>query len=57
MNNQDPHRQIENDEMPGAEYPYENDYQDIETSKTPGIPNFMPQMLPDDEIEEGIKIS
>ena len=54
INNQDPLSQIENDETPGAEYPNENDLEDTETNKTSVIPGFMPQILPDDEIAEGI---
>ena len=50
INNQDPHRQIENDE---TEYPYESDSEE-ETNKTSALPNFMPQILPDDEIAKGI---
>ena len=51
INNQDPRSQIENDEIPGAEYPNDNDSEDTETiiQKT-----FIPQILPDDEIAEGI---
>ena len=30
INNQDPHSQIENDETPGTEYPYENDSEDTQ---------------------------
>ena len=50
INNQDPHTQIENDEKSEAEYPNENDSEDIETNKTFAIPNVMPQILPDNEI-------
>ena len=53
-NNQDPQNQIENDEIPGAEYPNDNDLEDTKTNKTSTIPTFMPQMLQDDEIAEGI---
>ena len=53
-NNQGPHSQIENDEIPGAEYPNDNDLEDIETNKTATIPTFMPQVLTDDEIAEAI---
>ena len=49
-NNQDPHRQIENDKIPEAEYPNENDSEDTETNKTSAISNFTPEILPDDEI-------
>ena len=54
INNQGPHSQIENDETPEAEYPNGNDSEDTETNKTSAIPNFMPQILPDDEIAKGI---
>ena len=47
--NQDPNRKIENDETSGAEYPNENDSEDTETNKTFAIPNFMAEILPDDE--------
>ena len=50
INNQDPHSQIENEEKPGAEYPNESDSEKSETNKTSTLPNFMPQILPDDEI-------
>ena len=39
---------------PEAEYPNENDSEDTETNTTCAIPNFMPQILPDDEIAKGI---
>ena len=50
INNQDPHSQIENEEKPGAKYPNESDSEKSETNKTSTLPNFMPQILPDDEI-------
>ena len=50
MRAKDPHSQIENDEIPGAEYPNENDSEVTRTNKTSAIPNFIPQILPDDEI-------
>ena len=53
INNQDPHSQIENDETLEAEYTSENDSEDTETNKTSSIPNFKPQILPDDEIQKG----
>ena len=53
ITNQDPHSQIEKDETPGTEYLLEND-SDTETNKTSAIPNFMPKILPDDEITKGI---
>ena len=34
INNQDPHSQIENDEIPEAEYPNNSDSEDTETNKT-----------------------
>ena len=49
INNQDTHSQIENDEIPGAEYPNDNDSEDTEINKTSTIPTFMPQTLPDDD--------
>ena len=54
INSQDPHSQIENNEIPGAEYPNENVSEDAEANKTFAIPNFMPKILPDDRIVEGI---
>ena len=54
INNQDSYSQIENDEISGAEYTNNNDSEDIETNKTSTIPTFMPQLLPDNEIAEGI---
>ena len=50
INNQDPHSQIENDEIPGAEYLNNNDSEDTETNKILTIPTFMPQILIDNEI-------
>ena len=50
INNKDPHSQIENEEKPGAEYPNKSDSEESETNKTSTLPNFMPQILPDDEI-------
>ena len=49
INNQDTHSQIENDELPGAEYPKDSDSEDTEINKTSTIPTFMPQTLPDDD--------
>ena len=54
INNQDPQRQIENDEHPGAGYFNENDSEDTEINKTFAIPNFMRQILPNDEIAKSI---
>ena len=42
INNQDPHKQIENDETPGVEYPNEGNSEGEETNKTSVLPNFMP---------------
>ena len=53
INNQETHSQIENDETPGAEYSNESDSEE-ETNKTSALPNFMPQILLDDEIAEGV---
>ena len=44
---------MENDETPGAEFPNKSDLEE-ETNKTFAFPNFKPQILPDDEIAEGI---
>ena len=49
-----PRSQIENDKTPVAEYPNENDSEDTETNKTSATPNFMPKILPDDQIAEGM---
>ena len=54
INNQDPHIQIENDGTPGPEYPNDSDSEEGETNNNSALPNFMPQILPDDEIPEGI---
>ena len=54
IKNQDPYSQIENDETPGAEYPNEGESEKEETDKTSALSNFLPQILPDDEIAEGI---
>ena len=54
INNQDLHSQIEKDETVGAEYPSKNDSEEGETNIIFAIPNFIPQVLPDDEIAEGI---
>ena len=54
INNQDLHSQTEHDETPGAEYLNESDSEEEETNKTSALPNFIPQILPDDEIVEGI---
>ena len=49
-NNEDPHNQTENDETPGAERSNENVSEDTEINKASAIPNFMLQILPDNEI-------
>ena len=54
INNQDPHSQIEHDEIPGAEYSNGNDSKHTETRKTCTIRTFMLQISPDDEIAEAI---
>ena len=54
INNPGPHSQIENDKTPGAEYLHENDVENTETNKSSAIPNFMPKILPDDEIAKGV---
>ena len=54
INNQEPHSQIENDEISGAEFPNDNDSEGTEINKISAVPNFLPQILPDDEISEGI---
>ena len=52
--NHDPNSQIENDEKPGTEYPNESDSEEEETNKTSALANFISQILPNDEIAEGI---
>ena len=54
ISNQNTHRQIENDETPGTKNSDENESGDTEKSKTSAITNFIPKILPDDEIAEGI---
>ena len=54
INNPGPHSQIENDKTPGAEYLHENDAENTETNKSSAISNFMPKILPDDEIAKGV---
>ena len=53
LNNLELHSQTENDEIPGAGYPNENDSGEGETNKLSALPNFMPQILPDDEVVKG----
>ena len=53
INNQDPQSQIENNETPGEEYSNEIYSEDRETNKATAA-NFMPKILPDDDIAEGI---
>ena len=50
ISNQDLHSQIENNVTSVPEYPTYSE--DTEVNKTSTIPNFMPQILPDDEIVE-----
>ena len=52
-NNQDLYSQIVNDETPRPEYRSESNSEE-ERNKTSGLFDFMPQILPDDEIAEGI---
>ena len=54
INNQDSHSQRENNETTWAKYPNEIDSEVSETNKTYEIPNFMPKILSEDEIAEGI---
>ena len=54
ISNQDPHGKIQNDEKPEVEYPNESDLEEGETNKTFALPNFMSQILPDNEIAEVI---
>ena len=54
VNNQDAHSQIENHETSGAGYLNENISEDTKTNKTSAIPNFIPQILPDDKSAKGI---
>ena len=53
ISNQYPHSQTKNDEKEGK-CPNENNTEEGETNRTSSIPNFMPQILPDDEIAEDI---
>ena len=54
VNNQDPQSQIENDETPGAEYSNESYSENRETNAAISITNFIPKILPDNDIAEGI---
>ena len=54
MKNQDPHSQTENDETSEPEYPNESKLEEGETNKISALPNFMPQILTDDEIAESM---
>ena len=54
INNQDPHSQIVYDETPEPGKPNETDSEEEETNKTSALPKFMQQILPNDEIVEGI---
>ena len=53
-NHLDPHSQIENDEEPVSEISNLNDSEETETSKASVIVNFMPKILPNDDIAEGL---
>ena len=50
----DLHSQIENYKYPEVEYPNDSESEDKEIQKSFTIPTFMPQILPDNEIAEGI---
>ena len=50
IDSQDTHIQIWNDDTPGAEYANESDSEKRETKKTSALPNFILQILRDDEI-------
>ena len=52
-NNQDQHSQIKNDRTPRPEFLNESASEEGETNKPSAPSNFMPQILPDDEIEVG----
>ena len=54
MNSHDPSSQIENEEIPGAQYPIGNDSNDTKTKKMYGILNFMSQILANGEIAASI---
>ena len=54
INNQDPQSQIENDKTPVAEYSNERYSENREINKATAIVNFMPKILPDNDIAKGI---
>ena len=54
INNLDPHSQNENDETTGIKYSNKSFSEEGETNKIFVLLNFMPQILPDDNIAEGI---
>ena len=57
IKNIDSHSQTENEETLALEYPFESNKEGGEgrnKSKASALPNFLPQLLPDDEIKEGI---
>ena len=54
INNQDPQSQIENDETPKTECSNESYSENREKNKATAIANFMPKILPDNDIAEGI---
>ena len=54
INNQDSHSKIENDKTPGTKYLNNFDSKEEETNKTSATPNFILQILLDDEFPEGI---
>ena len=54
INNEDSHSQIENVEIPGAEYPDGSDSEGGKINKISALASFMPQIFQDDQITEGI---
>lgn len=52
----DPHSQIANNKTPVAEYPNENDSEYTEGNRVFAIPNFMSQVVPDDEIAKSMNL-
>ena len=49
INNHDSHSKNGNDDKPGPKYPNESESEEGETNKTSALPNFIPQVLPNDE--------
>ena len=54
IKNQEPQSQIEKDETTVAEYPNESDREEVQTNRTTALPDFLPQILLDDKIAQGI---